>query len=239
MKINVFDATGKKLSPVEVKEVDFGGKVNKTLLAQALRVYEWNSHQRTSKVKTRGEITGSTRKIYKQKGTGGARHGDRYAPIFVGGGVAHGPKGIKTSKVLPKKMKRKALASAVLTKLEDNGMSAIDGLDKLKAKSSSAATLFAKIANHPKNSVLVAVNEHQDNIYKATRNLQGITVKRAQLINAKDLLMHSSIVLTKEALETLKNRINGNSSKEVKITEQAKSKPKPTKTIEKVQKVTK
>lgn len=209
MKINVFDIKGKKLTPIDVKEVDFGGKINKPLLAQALRIYEWNSHQRTSKVKTRGEITGSTRKIYKQKGTGGARHGDRYAPIFVGGGVAHGPKGIKTSKSLPKKMKRKALASAVLSKLQENSISALDGLDKLQAKASAAAILFAKIANHPKNSVLIAVNKHQDNIYKATRNLQGVTVKRAQLINAKDLLGHSSVIITKDALLTLKNRVKG------------------------------
>ena len=93
VQIPVFDLQGTPLDSWKIEGATFG-KANSTLLAQAIRVYGSNSHQKTSKVKTRGEVDGSTRKIYRQKGTGNARHGAKYAPIFVGGGIAHGPTGI-------------------------------------------------------------------------------------------------------------------------------------------------
>src|SRR3990167_6881084 len=105
IKLNVYSpkATKKEAIPL-LKSLE--AKVNMKLLAQAIRVYEDRSHPGLSQVKTRGEVKISTRKIYKQKGTGYARHGAKSAPIFVGGGIAHGPKGIKRKLALPKKKKK-------------------------------------------------------------------------------------------------------------------------------------
>ena len=117
MNIPVFDIKGKELKAWSVEDNVFG-KANTAILSQAVRVYTSNSHQKTSKVKTRGEVQGSTRKIYRQKGTGNARHGAKYAPIFVGGGIAHGPKGVRPENmILPKAMRRRALAAAMQTKM--------------------------------------------------------------------------------------------------------------------------
>lgn len=207
MKLNLYDTSGKKLTPLELKAKDFG-VVNKNLLAQALRVYEFNSHQKTSKAKNRGEVTGSRRKIYRQKGTGNARHSDRYAPIFVGGGVAHGPDGlIPANLVLPKKMKKKALSAALTLKLENNELSVLSLSPKLDGKTSTAAKLFASIASHPKNKTLVITRDRQETLYNAVSNLQKLTLKRSSMINARDIMRHDHIIFTKDALLALATRL--------------------------------
>src|SRR3989344_5966768 len=94
LKVNLYDSAGKKKEGLSLPK-EFEVKPNFRLLAQAYHVYEDRTHLGLAKAKTRGEVRISTKKIYKQKGTGGARHGAKSAPIFVGGGVAHGPKGIK------------------------------------------------------------------------------------------------------------------------------------------------
>ena len=106
--------------------------INKILLTQAIRVYTARRHPGLSKVKTRGEVIASTRKIYRQKGTGQARHGAISAPIFVGGGVAHGPKGVKRQLSLPKKMRRKALSIALSVKAKEGNLLVVEGISKLK-----------------------------------------------------------------------------------------------------------
>lgn len=214
MKIDVFDITGKKLTPIEVNSKDFATRVNNNLLAQALRIYTGNSHQKTSKVKSRGEVTGSTRKIYRQKGTGRARHGDRYAPIFVGGGVAHGPTGVRPQNlVLPKKMKRQALGSIILQKLENGVISGLDKTEGLEINTAKFAKMVAKIANHPKNKVLIITDSKQDKLYKSSQNIQGVIMKRAHLVNTYDIAGSDHLILTKNALQILKNRIKGNNLK--------------------------
>ena len=111
-EVTAFDLSGKEVGSVALAESVFGGKVNKNLLAQAMRVYNANRQNHWGNTKTRGEVQGSTRKIFKQKGTGNARHGSLLAPIFVGGGIALGPRTRKTELDLPKKMKAAALLSA-------------------------------------------------------------------------------------------------------------------------------
>ncbi len=211
MKIKVYDHTGKELEALELKPSLFGSKPNQQLLAQALRVYLANFHQRTSKVKSRGEVVGSRRKIWRQKGTGNARHGDRYAPIFVGGGIAHGPKGIKAKNlVLPKKMKRQALATALLFKLKDSNFSLIKDFAKLKPKTSALANLLAKVAQHPKSKVLIVADKHHPNLYFGAQNLQGVAVKRANLINAYDVVFFDKIIASPQSLDIIKTRLKLN-----------------------------
>src|SRR3989339_1874998 len=158
IQIPVYDCHGKGVEAWKIAD-DTLGSANSTLLSQALRVYSSNSHQKTSKVKTRGEVVGSTRKIYRQKGTGNARHGAKYAPIFVGGGIAHGPKGVKPGNlVLPQKMRRAALASAILLKLEDGKVVGLTGVSQADGKTSTSASLLSALAGHPKSKVLVVTN---------------------------------------------------------------------------------
>lgn len=207
MKINAFDGTGKSLSPWEL-DVKPLGKASPLLLAQALRVYEWNLHQKTHKTKSRGEVQGSTRKIYRQKGTGRARHGARYAPLFVGGGVAHGPRGVRPNNlILPSAMRRRALATAFLDKLSGGQVVGLSSPSLAGSTTASGASLMAKLAGHPKNKVTIVTNGKTTKLYQSIKNLQGVTTKRAALVSAYDLVSASMVIITKTALENLTARI--------------------------------
>lgn len=207
MKIKSYDITGKPLTAWEIN-TKILGKVNNELLAQALRVYEWNSHQKTHKVKSRGEVVGSTKKIYRQKGTGRARHGARYAPIFVGGGVAHGPRGERPANLtLSKIMKKGALKSALLLKTESNAIAGLEKVGKADGKTNSAAKLLALIANHPKNKVIVVTAQKTTAFYRGLCNLQGVKTRRADLLNAYDLVAADYVIFTKKGLARLMERI--------------------------------
>jgi large subunit ribosomal protein L4 len=206
MKINVFDLTGKKLEAWDIAEKKLG-EASEALLAQALRVYESNAHQKTHKVKTRGEVVGSTRKIYRQKGTGNARHGAKYAPIFVGGGIAHGPTGVRPENMLlPKRMRRKALSVALREKLAQSEITGFTGELKVDGKTSSAAKFLAVAAGHPNTSVLVVTDVKAEGLFQMVMNLQGVTMKRAALVNAYDLISHDHVVITKSALDAIIER---------------------------------
>ncbi len=206
MKINVFTITGKTESPWEL-DLKVLGKLNPALLSQALRVYESNSHQGTSAVKTRGEVNGSTKKIYRQKGTGNARHGAKYAPVFVGGGIAHGPKSIRPDNLkLSKAMRRRSLASAILVKLNEESVTGLVNIKAATGKTSSAVKLLSTVANHPKNKVLLVTKNEQPLLFRMVRSLQGVTIKRSALVNAYDLIAHDRIVTTKSAYDALVER---------------------------------
>ena len=207
MNIPVYDIKGKALSPWSLKTDVFGAK-NTSLLAQAIRVYSSNTHQKTHKVLTRGEVTGSSRKIYRQKGTGNARHGAKYAPIFVGGGIAHGPTGVRPENmILPKAMRRRALAAAMQTKLEEGSISGLSGVKTFSGKTSGAIKLLSTLASHPKNSVLIVTDGKASSLYLSIGNLQGVQMKRASIVNALDLVASKHLVLTKKALATITERI--------------------------------
>lgn len=203
MKINVFSIAGKAAPAWDFKEAELG-KSSQQTLAQAIFVYQSNSHQKTSAAKTRSEVVGSTKKIYRQKGTGNARHGAKYAPIFVGGGVAHGPKSIRPENLkLSKAMRRRALATALLLKLGEQTITGLKDVSKATGKTASAVTLLSTIANHPKNKVLLVTKNEASLLFRMVRSLQGVTMKRASLVNAYDLVSHDSIILTKPAFELL------------------------------------
>lgn len=215
MKINVYTITGQPDSAWDL-DLKVLGKPSPTLLAQALRVYTSNSHQGTSSVKTRGEVVGSTKKIYRQKGTGNARHGAKYAPVFVGGGIAHGPKSIRPDNLrLSKAMRRRALASAILVKLNDKAISGIVGLKGASGKTSAATKLLATVANHPTNKVLVVTKNAQPLLFRMVRSLQGVTIKRSSLVNAYDLIAHEHVITTKSAYDALVTRTQKPINKEV------------------------
>lgn len=207
MNIPVYDIQGKALKSWSFEDGLFG-PANSLILSQAIRVYTSNSHQKTHKVLTRGEVDGSTRKIYRQKGTGNARHGAKYAPIFVGGGIAHGPTGVRPQNmILPKKMRRAALAAAMQSKLAAGSISGLTGVKDFSGKTAMAAKMLATVASHPKNSVLVITDGKSSALYLSLSNLQGVSMKRAQIVNAYDLVASTHLIVTKKALSTLTTRI--------------------------------
>lgn len=210
MKLKLFDSSAQQLDQtLDLDPKVLGGKVNTSLLAQAIRIYTENSHQGTSKTKTRGEVNGSTRKIYRQKGTGNARHGDKYAPIFVGGGVAHGKKGVRTQPlVLPVKMRRAALASALLQKTQDNAVVGLANAQRADGKTATAIKLLSVATGHPKSKVLVVTKGKTHKLFQSLSNLQNVSMKRASLLNAFDLIATDKLLITKSALSELLERVS-------------------------------
>lgn len=207
LTIDVVDTAGKVVEKMTLPDVLFGTKINKPLMAQAVRVYLANQRQGTSSTKTRGEVEGSTRKIYRQKGTGRARHGAVRAPIFVKGGIAFGPKPRDHSLLLPQKMRRAALASALSAKLQEGEVKVLTGLEKLPAKTKEMATVLTTLSLSPKkSSVLLVLPEKNEQVTRAVRNISGITYIYIHQLHTYEVLRAKTVLFMKDAVTKLSSK---------------------------------
>lgn len=209
LSVPVYSLTGKSAGLLDLPKEIFGVKVNKKLLSQAIRVYMTNQKNFTAKTKTRGGVEGSTAKIYRQKGTGRARHGAIRAPIFVGGGIVFGPQPRKVRLDLPSRMKKVALFSALSSKLVDKNIIGLSGIEKASGKTKEMFKLISTITNTQSSdkkkkpiSVLIVIAQKTDNVMHGSRNIPGVTILPANLINAYEVLKHEILLITKEAVDT-------------------------------------
>jgi large subunit ribosomal protein L4 len=196
-------ATTKKVQTTSLPDLSFFNvEVSPALLAQAIYVYQENSHVGVSKVKTRGEIDATKRKVYKQKGTGNARHGAKSAPIFVGGGVVFGPRGLKlTPKALNKKMKIKALLGALSLYNKEDRLSI---LDTTAIKDSSTKSAL-KVLGADK---LGLVHFHEDEkTLQAIGNLKNVVLLSANRLNVYKVVQSPKLVITPRAYAHLIERL--------------------------------
>ena len=200
-KANVYSAKGVKLSSINLPK-EYSGKESLLLLAQAIRVYEAKKHPGLSKVKTRGEVSLTTRKWYRQKGTGRARHGAQSAPIFVGGGIAHGPKGVKRGLSLPKKMRQKALYVALSIKAKNGELVAVSGLDTLKKTKEANKLIDILLTKEKKerNKITFVLTQESKKATLALRNIKEVKVVDYQNLNAYQVYFGGFLVLDKTAL---------------------------------------
>lgn len=204
--VPVYSTEGTKSGTISLSKSVFGREPNFKLLAQAVRVFLTNKRKAGSKVKTRGEVKRSTRKIYRQKGTGGARHGARSAPLFVGGGIAHGPKGVIPRLSFSRKMGRLALIQALSEKVRERRFIVAD-VEKIKAKTKIVAALLKKIGLN--KDTLVIHNASQE-LFRAARNIEGVHIIPAGQVSAYHVLSQGNILATKEAVKALELRLEVN-----------------------------
>lgn len=204
LSVPVYSLSGTAAGNLDLPKEVFGAKVNDNLLAQAIRVYTNNQKGHWSNTKTRGEVSGTTKKVYKQKHTGGARHGSKKAPIYVGGGIALGPKARKVVLELPKKMKKAALISALSQRAAQEAVFGLSGLDKATGKTKEMAVLMSKLG---KKSTLVIGDKSTDQVVRAIRNLPRVDFLEAGQVNVFEVINHQSILLTKEAVERLQDKV--------------------------------
>jgi large subunit ribosomal protein L4 len=180
----------------------FSLEVSPALITQAIYVYQENSHRGMSKVQTRGELGYTTKKVYKQKGTGNARHGSKSAPIFVGGGVVFGPRGLKSAtKSLNKKMKIKALAGILSLYRKEDRLSMFEPKDIKSNSTKEAAKLLGD-----KAIAIVHFDESPD-FFKAIGNLNNITLLSATRLNVLKVAQSPKIYITPSALTHLSERL--------------------------------
>ncbi len=202
-RIDIYDTTGKKTSKIQLPKEIFEAKINEQLMAQAVRVYLANQRKARAKTKKRGEVVGSRRKIYRQKGTGQARHADRYAPIFVGGGIAHGPRGGPAKRLkMPKKMRRLALFSALTSKLKEKSIIVVEGLEKMKPKTKEMVKIMQNFDLEGK--ILLVQAKKIENIVRAARNIANVKLMPANLLNTYEVLKRRRLLLTKDSIKALK-----------------------------------
>ena len=208
LSIDLFDTTGKKSGTLVLPAAIFGAKINKQLMAQALRVYLANQRSGTASTKSRGEVRGSTRKIYRQKGTGRARHGGIRAPIFVGGGIAFGPKAHDFSLSLSKKMRRAALFSALSVRQKEGQIKAVSGLSDLTPKTKVFADMLTKL-DLTERKILVIMPDGAASVTRSARNISGISLSPIQGLNMRDVLNAGTVLLMQEAVSGLEKHLLG------------------------------
>ena len=198
LEVPVFNTSGEKIDTLEVDERVFGSQINVPLLKQAVVTYHANKRQGTVQTRGRSMVDGSTRKLFRQKGTGRARRGAIRTPVVRGGGVAFTKTPHSYRKALPKKMRRAALKSAILAKIIGEDLMVVDGL----AMDAPATKAMAKIVDNLKinRSCLLTLAERDSNIYLSCRNLQDITVRTAAELNAFDVAQRMKMLVTREAM---------------------------------------
>jgi large subunit ribosomal protein L4 len=233
MNLTKLTATGTK-STIAVSDVIFGAPVNQQLLAQAVRVYMSNKRQGTSKAQTRSEVSRTTAKWFKQKGTGRARHGARSAPQFVGGGVAHGPNGEQNWKLaLPKRMKIQALVSALSA--QSANMFVSDAVQELTGKTKEAAQLLQHV-RVPKDKILVVLANAKPEVMRSLRNLEKVLVTSVSRVNALEVAMADKIILSTQALKALETRLSEPTAEVKPVVEKAAPKVAAKPAVEKTAK---
>lgn len=210
--ITVYNKEGKAVDSASLPKEIFGEKENKNLISLAARVYLDHEKVSTASTKTRTEVSGGGRKPWRQKGTGRARAGSTRSPIWRGGGIVFGPKPRNTTLRLPKKMKKRALATVLSGKFSESAIVIVDKLGLREAKTKKAIRVLEKLPTvNKKNILIILENENQETI-KSFRNLENVKITKAVDLSTLDVLKSSSLIFTLVALERLKGRFDyGNS----------------------------
>ena len=205
MKINSISING-KITAFEIPEKIFSSGINNKLISQVLYSQIANSKPRLAKTKQRNEIKGSTAKIYAQKGTGNARHASRKAPIFVGGGVAHGPKGnVYKVRKINKKEKKNSLISAISQKTKDKNLIIFEDVSEKINKTKELNQFLKK--NKINNALIVVDLKTKKNIELSARNIANIKLIEAFYLSTYDILKYKQIMFTKSSIKELEKRL--------------------------------
>ena len=205
MKIDKISLDGKK-NTLEINDKIFVNKINKKLISEILYKNIGNHKGRKAKTKQKNEITGSTAKIYAQKGTGNARHASRKAPIFVGGGVAHGPKGQSSYKTrkLNKKEKKLGLATLISEKNNLKDLIVFDDFDKSIKKTKEMFSVLKKF--EATNSIMILDKASNDKIGRSLKNIPNVKVSDISNIALYDLVKFKKIIFTETSIKELEKR---------------------------------
>jgi len=218
MKSKVYNQIGKEVSSVELPDNIFGLPWNEDLVHQVAVSMMANKRTPVAHAKTRGEVSGTGKKPWRQKGTGRARHGSRRSPIWVGGGVAHGPRNDKDySKKINKKMKAKALFTVLSRKFKDGEVVFLDNISLKEPKTKKAKGIISSLAKikeissigRRKNAAFIALQEKDANTLKSFSNFSNLEIGEVKDLNVLDLLQYRYLVVTQpeESMKTFSAKV--------------------------------
>ena len=207
MKVDKINLDGKK-SSIEVLDKIFSAKINKKLVNTVLYKTNANYKGRHAKTKQQNEVSGPTSKIYAQKGTGNARHASRKAPIFVGGGIAHGPKGELSYKKrkLNKSEKKQSIASLISDKIKNNNLLIFSDFSSKIKKTKEMNLILKKF--QISNSIIILDKTSKDNVEKSIRNIPNVKVTDINHFSAFDIIKYKKIIFTESSIKELEKRFN-------------------------------
>ena len=203
MRVDVKNFDGATVEEFELRDDIFGIEPNTVIMHQALVRQQANARLGTHSTKTRSEVRGTGAKWYRQKGTGRARHGDRKANIFVGGGQSHKPKPRDYAKKMPRKMRRLALRSALSAKAAAEQVVVLDQLVFDEPKTVEMLQLLDNLDIG--GSAVVLLPERNENVEKSARNLEDVKTLRANYLNIRDLLGHNYVIMTKDTVSVIES----------------------------------
>lgn len=211
-----------KETETTVSDVVFGLTNNPKLVAQAVRVFLSNQRLGLASTKNRGEIEKTKKKWYKQKHTGGARHGARSAPIFVGGGVTHGPHGNQNWDLkLNKKMRKRALQTAFALQAKEGNVMSVEGLETVKPKTKDVVTMLKKM-NLSDARILIVIQDSMADLLQASRNVGSVLCTRVDRVNPYEVMSAHKILITPQAMGMLEEKFSGKTEQEAGIVEAPK-----------------
>ena len=198
MQVPVYNIAGEEVDNIDISGHIFDVPFNEAVVHQALVRQRANARQGTASTKTRGEVSGSTRKLFRQKGTGNARAGSMKSPIRKGGGVVFGPKPRSYRQAMPKKMRRLALRCVLSAKIRGKELVILDQLTLDEPRTKEIAAILAALGVD--SSALVVTSEPEENIIKAARNLSAVKTMPASLLNVVDILSCKKLLMTVPAV---------------------------------------
>jgi len=201
MEISVYNTEGKVTGQLNLDESVFGVPMNTSVVHQAMLRQRANARVGTASTKTRSEVSGSNRKLYRQKGTGRARAGDLRSPLRRHGGVIFGPKPRSYHQAMPKKMRRLAIKCLLSSKVSDGELKVIDKLEMNDSKTKTMVSILSALG--VERSALVALEKADKNAVKAASNITRIKAIQAELLNVLDLLSHNDLIMTTDAVKAV------------------------------------
>jgi large subunit ribosomal protein L4 len=203
-EVALYDKHGEKLGQAQLSDDLFAAPINHDLLHQAVVAVEESIRHYAARTARRSEVSLTKGKWYRQKGTGRARHGARSAPIFVGGGVAHGPRGPRRKARLPRRMRRQALASAFSAKVHEGAVIVVDEMSVDEISTRQFRQMLEQLSARGRTLVLLGSEEARDEkLYKSSRNLPELIVRESPHLNARDVIWAETIIISQAGLEPL------------------------------------
>ena len=209
-KLTVHDAKGKKVGTYTIEPTDLAPRISKQLLHDAVVMYEANLRQGSHQTKTRAKVTGTTKKMYRQKGTGNARAGSKRSGVRRGGGHIHAIRNRDYSYSLPRKALQLATRMAIASKIRDDELTIVDKLEFDVPKTKDMVGVLQHLGCE-NDSLLIATTENSPNVYKSARNIHNVTVSPAAELNALSVLSSRRLLITPDALDQFKERAAANS----------------------------
>lgn len=202
--VDVINTAGEKVSEIELSEDIFSVPIKKDVLHEVVKMQLANRRTATAKVKHRGDVTGSTRKLFRQKGTGRARRGDIKSPLLKGGGVVFGPDGRKYAYKAPKKVRRLALKMALSSKFQENSLKILNDfeLDEIKTRKFINVMRTLQL-----NKALIVTDKENRNLELSSRNVPEVKVMRTEGLNVYDILKYDYLVLMQGSLKGIEGRL--------------------------------